>query len=248
MGLHTLMHRRGAVYYFRQRIPNTLQPILGKSELRVSLGTADAREAIKRLKILSAQIARQFEAVQAGIQSRIELDSINDNKFTAAMSSKIIQGRTTSNIKLDALLTEWVEEQKRAGKPIAHSTNSEWKLSVRQFKEINGDIEINTIGKEHIRRYKDALFKLPKHLKPELRAMPLPEVLRLAKEGKVKGDILTASTIRKRLVALSTLFNFAVNNDYIASNPVSNMLPPKASHNQAGGRLNNSYFKGLSLE
>jgi integrase len=238
MGLHTLLHRRGAVYYFRQRIPNTLQPILGKAELRLSLGTSDAREAIKRLRILSAQIARQFEAVQLGIQSKIELDSNNQNKAQNSMSAA--QGKTTNNMKLDTLLAEWVEEQARSQKPISHSTHSEWKLSVRQFKEVNGDIPVDAITKEHIRKYKAALSKLPKHLKPAMRIRPLPEVLKLVSDGDLKGEGLAASTIRKRLVALSTLFNFAVNNDYITSNPVSNMLPPKASHNQLQPRLDYS--------
>ena len=147
MGLQTLMHRRGAVYYYRQRVPLELIPCIGKTELRLSLATSDAKEAVKRLRILSANIIKQFDALRTGQQPTILLDYFSNHK-TNAMPVTV---RNTDHIKLDALLDEWVTEQGRAGKPISSSTLSEWQLSVRQFKEINGDIAIQAIKKEHTR-------------------------------------------------------------------------------------------------
>lgn len=69
MGLQTLMHRRGAVYYYRQRIPLELIPCIGKTELRLSLATTDAKEAVKRLRILSAHCPSHTPYPQCGYTS-----------------------------------------------------------------------------------------------------------------------------------------------------------------------------------
>ncbi len=54
------LHRRGARYYVRARVPDDLRAIIGRAEIKYSLGTADYREALVRVRLASAEIDAQF--------------------------------------------------------------------------------------------------------------------------------------------------------------------------------------------
>lgn len=60
MSGHTNLFRRGAVYYYRSRVPNDLLKALGKSEVKFSLKTKDHKEAIKRVRIEAAKVELMF--------------------------------------------------------------------------------------------------------------------------------------------------------------------------------------------
>ena len=69
----TLLERRGARYYFRQRVPVDLQEHFGRGELRRSLGTADPREARRRLKLEATRAEKTFE--------RMRRDAMTNEQF-----------------------------------------------------------------------------------------------------------------------------------------------------------------------
>ncbi len=54
------LHRRGARFYVRVRVPDDLRDIIGRREIKYSLGTADYREALERVRLASATIDGQF--------------------------------------------------------------------------------------------------------------------------------------------------------------------------------------------
>lgn len=58
----TYLTRRGAVYWFRRRVPGELVPILGKSFWFDSLGTKDHREAGRRARVRAAETDREIQA------------------------------------------------------------------------------------------------------------------------------------------------------------------------------------------
>lgn len=58
----TYLTRRGAVYWFRRRVPGELVPVLGKSFWFDSLGTKDHREAGRRARERAAETDREIQA------------------------------------------------------------------------------------------------------------------------------------------------------------------------------------------
>lgn len=61
-----LLRRRGGVYYFRQRVPLALVPLLGgRVEVQRSLRTADPREAQLRAAVVELGLARRWRALLA---------------------------------------------------------------------------------------------------------------------------------------------------------------------------------------
>jgi hypothetical protein len=59
-----------------------------------------------------------------------------------------------------------------------------------------------------------------------------------------KGQQLQASTIRRRLAALSSLFGHLVRHGVVAANPVRDVDRPRVSRRQENGKRRHSRFHG----
>ena len=59
-------HPKTSVYYFRRVVPEDLRTLVGKREVRVSLGTKDPREAASRHPAIAARIATQWDVLRRG--------------------------------------------------------------------------------------------------------------------------------------------------------------------------------------
>ncbi len=82
----SFIQRRGAVYYFRQRVPKELLSVIGRKELVFSLKTKDKTEAKLRAAEKQLQIAGQFstmsgECTKSGITSMAQTKSQNEGKL-----------------------------------------------------------------------------------------------------------------------------------------------------------------------
>lgn len=69
-----LLRRRGAVYYFRQRVPRALVATVGRVEVQRSLRTADPREAARRAAVVELGMARRWAALLARVGDVVRLD------------------------------------------------------------------------------------------------------------------------------------------------------------------------------
>ena len=61
MGFASCLHRRGAVYHFRVRIPSPLAAIVGRADLRFSLGTREPALARRLSQLARLGTTRLFE-------------------------------------------------------------------------------------------------------------------------------------------------------------------------------------------
>lgn len=66
MGIYTLMQKVGAVYYYRQVVPNDLRLSVGKNEIKQSLKTKDYKLAISRNKAKAIEIEAWFKTLRNG--------------------------------------------------------------------------------------------------------------------------------------------------------------------------------------
>ena len=66
MTKHTRLMRRGAVYYFRRKIPADLIDHYSKREITESLRTKDPREAVRKVRSRLLQQEQEFDRIRAG--------------------------------------------------------------------------------------------------------------------------------------------------------------------------------------
>ena len=64
---HTRLKRRGAVYYFRCKIPADLVDHYKKREILESLRTKDPKEALRKVRSRSLQQEEEFDRLRAGL-------------------------------------------------------------------------------------------------------------------------------------------------------------------------------------
>lgn len=75
--------RQGGRFYLRRRVPRDLVPVLGQSEIKRSLDTADPRVARQRLPAADAEVERVFEEARRS-GSKIDLPSLVQKVTEAA--------------------------------------------------------------------------------------------------------------------------------------------------------------------
>ncbi|MGB3222542.1 MAG: tyrosine-type recombinase/integrase [Desulforhopalus sp.] len=88
------------------------------------------------------------------------------------------------------------------------------------FVRVMGDMDIEKIDRKLMSGYKDTLMKLPPNLNksPIYRDMRIEDII-ASKPAKT----LTVSTLNKYIRRLSGLFNYAVKNGYVLTNPAEGM-------------------------
>lgn len=96
--------RVGAVYYARKRVPTDLEKVMGKSEIRVSLGTKDYREASRLVPAELVKMEARFdEARRSGVpRSRstpsdmVPMTTITDSEAMRLVATWFIEQEKTA--------------------------------------------------------------------------------------------------------------------------------------------------------
>src|SRR6202011_5776628 len=64
---HPRLQKRGSRYFLRVKVPTELRSAIGKREIRKALGTSDPREALTRVRKVSAETDAMFEAQRGNV-------------------------------------------------------------------------------------------------------------------------------------------------------------------------------------
>ena len=64
------LHRRGAVYYFRRKVPLDLVGALGKREVSHSLGTREHKEALRLLALADVKWNEEFDCARRKLRTK----------------------------------------------------------------------------------------------------------------------------------------------------------------------------------
>lgn len=126
------------------------------------------------------------------------------------------QSSESESTPISEILDLWVAERKPPPK-----TEREWRMAFRRFQEVVGsDIPVQTIRKDHVREFKQALQRMPRVLTAKRRKMTVPQII--ASMGELCDDEkLSNVTVNKQLGALSSVLTWAMDNGYIETSPAS---------------------------
>jgi hypothetical protein len=59
-------HPKTGVYYYRKVVPEAMRKLVGKVEVRQTMGTKDPREAARKFTEVAAKVAAEWEALRRG--------------------------------------------------------------------------------------------------------------------------------------------------------------------------------------
>lgn len=177
MPSHTNLVRRGAIYYYRARVPADLRQHYQRSEFFVSLRTADRFQAECALVHLRVQLVGSFSSLRGEKQHFVDGPEIKQAVSVAAT-------RDTSTVW--ELVDYWSKQAERRPR-----TQMEVNTTFERLIACSGNLVPSELQKSHIVKLKDWLLE--------------------------KG--LATATVRKAINLMSAVFELAVANDLLLSNP-----------------------------
>ena len=74
-------------YYLRARVPHDIVQVLGRREVKRTLGTADRKEALARIDVVAAEVNEMFADARRGLAGR--------RAGTAASGTRTSRSRTS---------------------------------------------------------------------------------------------------------------------------------------------------------
>ena len=135
--------------------------------------------------------------------------------------------RTSNGREKGLLISEVIERFADEAKTNWRDKTKDENLAIlRLFKEVVGDLPIQSITRKKVGDFKQTLRKLPPNIKknPKYRKKSISEIVRM-EVPKVMSD----TTVSKYLTRVGALFNYARKNGlFEGENPATGMNPPKA--------------------
>lgn len=170
------------------------------------------------------RLCREMAKVMVTYLSIAEKRDSGDYHFETALLQKaqptlnpVTQEKPSEG--LFKVVDRYVEEQEK-GKCWTTKSTVEYTACLNLMKDFFGDIPVKSIDHAKMRKYKEALMKLPPNMKksPLYRDLSLAEILKMDIE-----KTWATPTINKYLNRASCLFEFAMNNVFMDKNPARGM-------------------------
>ncbi|MET0015017.1 MAG: site-specific integrase [Sedimenticola sp.] len=230
-----LLDRNGR-FYFRIRVPETLQPYFGRREIKKSLGTSDKKTAYKlahalfvevndtleRMKEREPQLKNIMMALTEGQITSINVDS-GDPERDLKDAQRLIEtiNRTVSPAppqtpnsvtNLSIIVKEYCAEKLRE-KAWTPKTEQEYRSIFTLLLRIVGDKQSDQISIRTAQQYKSTLLQLPPNINQgQLKDLSIEKIVALGLPP------ISKTTVNKHLVSVSTLFKWAEKFEYVEKN------------------------------
>ncbi len=202
MRFQTNLVRRGTQFYYRGRVPADLKDHYGKTEIFLSLRTADKQKADFALIQLKFQLFTEYAKLRGSDHSLpatapeiianvidVPLESSSNLSETILSSEIVIPAVETQNVPeltIANLIEYWQTQSEKRPR-----TLMEVNTARKRLENLTGHNIANQIEKKDVIGFKDKLL----------------------------ADGLSFATIQKQINLLKAAFEVAVNNDLISKNP-----------------------------
>jgi len=234
-----LQRRQTGIYYFRLPVPKDLKILYGKNEFCFSLKTTNKAEARLRSLPLLQNFLQEFQEKRTG-------KTLATSSVEAA--PKLIQhSQEKTFFTFHQVYQRYLNERK-----LRERSRTDFNTIISRFLKICGDRDIASYTRNDIILLKDTLLKFPSHLCNDDSLLTPDEIIRKYEESRAKK--ISPATIRdKYLAVLKAVFNYALCNEFILSNPANGVrviVPPKVEParlpynlSQIQGILSSALFK-----
>lgn len=232
-------------FYFRISVPKALRPYFRQREIKKSLNAERLSEAFGMAQALAARVQQAFDECTAMTKKReapwlhqiIITSGHGDNRQEIQISrddpaeeiaiaqsllkslpetSLTVPRSATPIIGLQQVIQEYVTEKLTPPSSWTPKTHQENQAIFDLLIAIVGDVPVNTVDGPIARHVKQTIQRLPPNINknPLYRDKPLNEVLALS-----PSSTLLINTVNKYLNRISSLFDWARNQQYVAFNP-----------------------------
>jgi len=173
------------------------------------------------------QAAREKRRVRVDAPPRPECSTVSPASSVPAEASSVLG--SAPGLTLSAALKRFFVEMKREGKWNARTQMKEPdKFYLFQaIVDPDDSLLVKSIGAEHMRRYKEMMFALPKDRTKsrKYKHMPLEEVIKMADNSLIpESDRFSPRTINNHFVQIATFINWLGMNEYNSNTAITGLL------------------------
>lgn len=131
-----------------------------------------------------------------------------------------ISSASQSHITLGELIDEFIRNPKRRG--VRESSNQSYRYLGKILDEYIGlQKDITDINRADCKKIRDVLCKIPPNAKKTFPKLSFQSIIQ--KTEKSQATVLSPTSVKDHMGRLSSLFKFAVEEEYITSNPARNL-------------------------
>ena len=202
---------RGRVFYLRLKVPIKLQQQMGRSHVWRSLKTTNKAEAVRRSRIVAADIETMFRTT----------DSVGDaHRASTAFEPKTDRATASISIKQPKSLRELFDLfANDPAKHRVHRTSLALESAAAlMFDLLGADTSIAIIDREMCRGLLETLRWLPTNSTKRFPKMSPTQAAHMARAKRL-GSVLNVTSVNSYMNILRAAFNFAVNEGWIDRNP-----------------------------
>ena len=232
---HRLYTRNNYLYY-RYVLPQNIKPLFPNSEIKLSLGTKDitvarlyaAKLDVEVQKVLGQIVqCRDIAVAQSiahacirDIRDKVGLPQRQSVDF-GLLSSKC----SSTKMQFSRVVKEYLNDcVTNSSKTIEHK-----RQTYEIFQSICGDVSFNAVSKLEARKFKSVMLKTPANL-TKILGLKSYQNVDWDKLPKQKAQSLV--TVNNRLVAMTSLMEWGIKNDfYNGKNPFSGLTIKNAKMN-----------------
>ena len=147
------LRKKKGVYHWRRRVPEQLQQVLGKREIVKTLQTKDRTTAKQRAAILMLKTDDFFSHPNTPLD--LTFDAIPEQEQTARLE---VSQTVRKSVRLNRLVKLYVAARMSDGK-WSEVTKTQTETTLKLFVKLVGDIGVDSLSRDRIRKYREALVK-----------------------------------------------------------------------------------------
>lgn len=216
MARQTRLQRRkeSGIYYCRVSVPEALQPLIGKTEIKRSLKTTDASIARHRCMQESIQIERLF-LLARGEDRELQLEQQASHSMPT-IASPVCNTQLTFSQLVEQFLN-FPERQMLAAK-----TKLEYQATYGALiKVIGANTKLAAIDRNTCREVQQVFMQLPANYTKRFPSHTIKQIIQKAQKQRLQP--MSTSSTNKYLTRLSTLFSWAVQEGIMRHNPAQGL-------------------------
>lgn len=157
-----------------------------------------------------------IQIAQSGLKKFASDMDLQRHGVSKAVVSEALN--TGSQVSFNEVWEEYQQSVRRREPDRAEQRLRDYATSVNKFLKMYPDIAIGSVFKREIAKFRNILEQLPSRPKQEVASLGLEEQIDKVSELSLK--VTTPASVKKQIQAISAVFAYAVQQDYIQVNPV----------------------------
>ena len=223
--MHFYLWKRNQTYYYRIKIPSELSHLFPCKLIRISLRTKDIVAARLAASNIHSKIQTSFALLRSGALSDDQSSAIIEPYLPRKRDIIVgeVNGKASPIVKLSGAIQVFVTDKSPRW---TIKTKLEFTCMFDVLVELVGDRDISKLTRADGLACRDRLMRLPSNFrkKKQYKDKSIKQVLAIGSD-----DTLTAKTVNKYLVLLSSLFKWRVQNGMVESNIAEGLSLPETT-------------------